>query len=550
MADSRHLPHVGIVTAIVTAIFTAHAAQALGQSGERQVMVFQQDDGGGPRFLQYTGPDMAELRTPDYVPRDLPVFNETLRLDDVQRLVMQTLLEVYLDAFMSLSDKLPSPAGPVMQLAAGGDGLHPADPGAVDAAVQEALRGTADISDLDLDVDGTGRVAIGIVAHTEDGEHLEPAGLDGEDFAVFVGTDEEGEEGAGPATGVFISLGGREDMELPEETRQKLEAIAKEMAEKLQAQLAEQVAAGGGPMLIGPDVHDAIAEQERRFEELREATQKFERDKEALRRQFVVEAQGQLQPEQLGRWPALERALVRSKTLPKGRLDGERTNLLEIAEALELEEIDDEAVAQELESYDFALHDALVARNEFLAGVHQRIDEAIQKGDKDKALTIVDKAATLRVAVRDVNERFTDSLAARLSTPEAEVLQRKALEVSYPRVYRPTRAQKAFKAARELPGLDPDVLAGIAAIAAAYETDLDMANERLRRTIRKHQPTEPRHMVEQMASMADAGGHIVLDQPDDPIRDAFKARRDLDERYLKQLDGFLTEEQRAAMSHR
>ncbi len=543
MAHSRILPPA----AICIAIFTAQAA--LGQSGERRVMVFQQDDAVGPQFLQYTGPDMAELRTPDYVPRDLPVFNETLGLDDMQQLVVHTLLQVYLDAFQSLTGKLPAPAGPMMVQLPGGGEFQAGDVGAMDAAVQEALQNAADISDLDIEADGTGRVAFAIRAHAADGEHPELPEMEGmevDNIAVFVGAEEGGE---GPDASVVIALGGQEEIELPEEVRQKLEQIAREMAERLQAQLAAEEAAGGGAMLRGEDLDAAIEEQAQRFEELREATKKFERDKKALASQFVTEVQGQLQPEQLGRWPALERALVRSKTLPKGRLDGERTNLLEIAESLDLQETDGESVAHELEAYDLALHEALVARNDFLSGATQRIDEAIQKGDKDKALSITDQAATLRVAVRSVNERFTESLAARLSATEAETFRRKVLEVSYPRVYRQTKAQKVYKAAAELPGLDPDVLAGISALAAYYEADLHLANERLRRAIRKHQPAETRHMVEQMASMAASGGQFVLEPPDDPVRDAFKSRRELDERYLKQLANLLTEEQRAAIGH-
>ena len=60
------------------------------QAQERRVMIM--DDGAGPAFFHMSMPDLRALGRPDFERSDLPVFNERLGLDDIQRIVVETLL--------------------------------------------------------------------------------------------------------------------------------------------------------------------------------------------------------------------------------------------------------------------------------------------------------------------------------------------------------------------------------------------------------------------------------------------------------------------------
>ena len=117
---------------------------------------------------------------------------------------------------------------------------------------------------------------------------------------------------------------------------------------------------------------------------------------------------------------------------------------------------------------------------------------------------------------------------------------------SYPRVYRPTPAQRAFEAVDGLDGLDPEAWLNIVDLETAYRSELDNLNEQIRRVIDKHQPREPRRSIERLVSMTDRA-EMFFDADDDPIREAFGKRAKLEESYVKRLHDLLTPEQVAKL---
>ena len=147
-----------------------------------------------------------------------------------------------------------------------------------------------------------------------------------------------------------------------------------------------------------------------------------------------------------------------------------------VAEELDLNDEQDEAIAEELESYELALDEALRERNDYVGDATAKMDKAIQEGDFKKALSIVDSATRRRVAVRDVNDRYVETIAGKLPEEPAAEFRSDALRRSYPRVYRRTTAQKSFKKARALPDLTEETLAGIAAIEEMYEVEIGRAH--------------------------------------------------------------------------
>jgi hypothetical protein len=83
-------------------------------------------------------------------------------------------------------------------------------------------------------------------------------------------------------------------------------------------------------------------------------------------------------------------------------------------------------------------------------------------------------------------------------------------------------------------------------------------NLQIRETIRRHQPLEPRRMIEETQAMlsgaahveappAEGEGPIRLIDREDPVRAAFKKRSELDERFMKSLHGLLTPDQIAQL---
>ncbi len=543
--------NVGVALIVIGAVaggLMVPSAALRAQSGQRQLMIM--DDGSGPMVLHVSMPDFHRLRTPDYLRTDLPIFAETLRLDEFQRLLVGVLLDTYLSEFKRLAgETLPAmPAGAVGAFHRAHEGAHDeagpglaAGEGGLDGIIREAFGKADEISSLDIDIEGPAMIAVTIEARA--GEGFDDLAAGDEEFEVV--TDGEA-AGGGAEASVFISVGGAQDIELPEELRKKLEEKALELAEKIRERISESEAAGLDPLAGDISPADRIEERRRHFREISEKAKAFVRTKTRLREEFVTQVLAQLSGEQIERWPTLDRTLTRHKKLPQGRLDGERTDLLKVIEKLGLDEIEQEAISQQLYDYEVSLHNALVARDAYLNDASEAVDKALASGNPDKALSVVDRGTAFRVAVRTVNEQFTDTIAGRLSAPNDARLPQMVRRASYPRVYRQTRAQRAFDAARALGGLDEETLTGIDELQEAYAEGLEMINERLRRTIHKHQPLQPRRPIEHTKEMM-SGNAAVFNPDDDPIRSAFRKRSEFDERFMKQLYAMFTLEQAATL---
>jgi hypothetical protein len=355
-----------------------------------------------------------------------------------------------------------------------------------------------------------------------------------------------GEPGELMSAGVVVALSGADGEELPPDVKEHLQKRAQELAEQLRKHIEEAVAAGVDPAEALPGPED-MEKHRQEIEEFRDAAARFRKAADDLREEFLAQVKGELTPDQVVLWPGFERAIRRVKTLPLGRLDGERTDLFSVVETIAPATAERAAMGEELEGYELALDEALRARNAYLSESEPKLSEAINGGDFDRAMHIADEAARLRVAVRTVNEQYAQAIAGKLAPDRAEQLRSAALRRSFPRVYRPTAAQKAFTKAAAIEGLDPEVRASIQALSDAYESELAAANERLREAIRRAQPAEPRQGLAQVAAVmsgAAAGGapvHLVSDA--DPVREAFARRRELGERYRAQLKSVLPPEQ-------
>lgn len=531
----------------ISAIGLALALPCLGQS-TRQVMIVNSSEGGGPAISHFSMPDLMELREPDFAPRDLPIFQEKLVLSEAQSAAIQRQIELYLEAFQKLVQEMLSFPGAepmIVKALPGGN-----------AEMGEAPPGTMVIAPPNLD--DLPQITV------DELEEAPGPGLDiGVRMPAIAGGDDDGGEGMETSVSVSFSTPEGEDKEpsvsvsfatpdgeeIPEKLRQELEKRAAEMAENIKQKFAEQrekAAAGedGAPL---PPLPGAVSMEElqQRQSEILAAAKAFRKAKADLRQNFVVEAQTGLSEPQIERWPALERALLREKSLPRGRLSGERTDLFKVLKNLDSQPVANDRVAAQLDSYELDLDAALRQRNEALEDVGPKVDKAMQEREFDRALLILDRAAAARVAVRSVNERHAQAIAELLPPDAASDFTTETLKTSYPQIYRTTLADRTFRAAHGLEDLDEDTRQRIAELEQAYRVERSDVDTMIRRDVDKHEPTEPRRPIERLKEITSGAQPetIALLKQDDPVRESFGKRRELDERYIKSITALLTPEQ-------
>ena len=564
---------------LALAIGASLASSALAQDSRRMIAV--RDDGGERSVVNISMPDLAELREPDFTRQDMHTLDTMTKLSDPQRTIIFALHDAYLAAFSEALKALgiaiePQGFGPIgeglAEQAAPGEEPQPGQPfafaiGGIDGDIAEALReaGVNGAVAIGVTVDmetGTGGMVVGVGGEgesdaeadsdTDDGGEAPDAPADLvviEQATSEAGGEPDDDAPAGPAAPrVAISLDAGEDV--PDEIREQLEQFYQEVAEQAVAQIEAQQGqwndenGAAFPMLM-PGGAANFQDMQRRAAEMLEKADDLAREKKKLRDQFVSDVQAQLSFEQVALWPSYERKLTRDKNLPKARLDGERTDLLRLVDQLQLDEDARGDLHDVSYAYEIALNDALVRRNEFLAENRPKIDQLLNDGQGRRALGLVDRATELRVAVRSLNEQYVESFAQHLPADLVDSFKQAALRSFYPRVYRQTRAQRAFEKAAKVQGISPEIAMAVAELQNAYEIELKSMNESLRQSIREHQPDEARQSIAHMAQMIEGEEHgpPPMLAGSDPVRAAFEKRSELDERFMKQLYSMFTDEQ-------
>jgi hypothetical protein len=235
------------------------------------------------------------------------------------------------------------------------------------------------------------------------------------------------------------------------------------------------------------------------------------REKAMLRQRFLDNLRGQLSESQAARWDALERAMLREKELPRGVLSGESLNLIVIAREATLTPEAAEQSRVVLEEYSVALDDALRARASQLAQSQPIIQESMVDQNWGKGLTQLEAIVARRVALRDLQDRYIEAIAASLGSAGADFRER-ALRAAFPQAYRPSPMIPYFAAARALAGVTPEQVSAIDAVEAAYVVAYADLENRWAAGMRAHEPKA--QLADVRLRMAAASGEGVKPDPD------------------------------------
>ena len=109
---------------------------------------------------------------------------------------------------------------------------------------------------------------------------------------------------------------------------------------------------------------------------------------------------------------------------------------------------------------------ALVARDRLLDEHKDGFGKMISE-DPARALELFERARGLRVAIREVNVRYTRLIAAELPQGVAEDFARRVLEASHPELASPSRGERYIRAAGELGSLTSEQAATVRGIISA-----------------------------------------------------------------------------------
>jgi len=357
----------------------------------------------------------------------------------------------------------------------------------------------------------------------------------------------------------FQSMRGSEDdparqrtQELRDRSRQireKLESAQNLGDEEGMKELQERL--NGELQSIRDEMQQARTEQwqspERQaaFEEIALLLQDQLRLKRQMREEFEGDLVAILTEDQQSLWPPLERQLIRDRLLPRGRLSGETVDVMSLVDQQEYKDEVLITLLPVLQEWDEAVTSALTARDNHMVENQGALMSAMRTMDSNSGVDVMKTQGRLAEAVRDINDNAVGNIIMLL--PEGlirEEFNSYAKERGYPRIYRPTRTDRAFKAAMELDDLEPDILQAINELFDALQIEMAYANEQVLEATHRWESQE---QIDRMDRFAQRMSGTTSERPESPIRKAEDNRRSTEDNYLEQLRMLLTPEQIEAL---
>lgn len=442
------------------------------------------------------------LFTPDYMTRDVPMIVEELKLDDAQQAVVSQLFEDYDTTFRGLVDSLRT------ETEALNEAYVP------DAEIEQRMEETRESMRALRDEAREARRSFGQGQRGDAGRRGERGG------------QEDPEAGDQPVV----------DSDEQPESREEREARAEAMRQEFRMQFEDM----GAQMRSIRDQQFASTQMQELLDSRVAMIREFARDKKQLRdstesglRALLIDEQGEI-------WEVVSKKLRRLRLMPRGRLSGESTDVLEVLEDLDLDaSVDTEDLQMLRDNYIQEIDSALIAREAFDYAQGLDLMEHFRNQDFSSGLDVLRQRLDLQESTRDVNDRYIDAITLVLPTPQSDEFRLDALRRGYSGIYRPTRGERAILAAMEIEDLDPEMLAAVADLMQRHGDEIATFNDDMLVVLRSEESQRELRRAEErmnrfLGERSDRG-----EQPFDPVRDALERRNEIDERYMASLEALL-----------
>ena len=313
--------------------------------------------------------------------------------------------------------------------------------------------------------------------------------------------------------------------DLISQAREKMDA----MREEMRAAMGEGGAAGGG---------DA-------FKKMGEEAEKMRKARKDLETSFFNDVKSVLNPDQIQKWPSVERAHRRESSVGRGLMSGERLDVVRMVEDLKLADADKSALATVLEQYEVELDRDITARNEVYDRVQSKMRELMQSGDTEQMQKLFDEGRAASVKVRDVNRRFARQVEGTLPEEAKAKFTDTVNRDSFPLIYRPTMGTRTIEAANKLSDLDDGQKTSLQSIADSYKRELGTINKEMEGAYQKREASfSPADLMggRGRGGMGDGGGGGMFGD-DEQSQQLRERRRTLDETTIEKIKALLKPEQ-------
>ena len=259
----------------------------------------------------------------------------------------------------------------------------------------------------------------------------------------------------------------------------------------------------------------------------------------ALEDEFEEAVLAVLAEDQLDGW-GLARAEIRRRVqTQRGRLEGERMDLVALLdERLSEGELRD-ALKPTMDSYALRLNDALKARERFELEAAPVVSEVLQAGDWNRMRAIIEQEAAVRTAVRDANLAVFDVLLESLPEPLRGELAAAVHRSFNATVWGKGRFDRAVDAALERDDLTDAERSAVIALRENCSQGIDVV--RIRQDAALRAQAAPRWIFEQMRLWSGAFPGVRFDETIDSsgINGLTRERQEVEQECTEKLEPVL-----------
>ncbi len=242
-------------------------------------------------------------------------------------------------------------------------------------------------------------------------------------------------------------------------------------------------------------------------------------------------------------WVRVERMRRRETELRPGGIAGEGLDLIEIVRNLKLPADAFAAVSPSLDEYETDMDGQIKARQQLRSGAP--VFKPGEPTDMEALRKSMADARDAGLRIKGVNERFARRIEAVLPETYQAAFRRAVREATFPQVYRKSPIVRDIDKALTLTDLTGEQRAALTELKAAYERDSRPVNDAWAAAIADADKTGAG-----AGMIAGPGGAQMVmrtqDEPE-PLREARKARRELDEKAREKIRTTLSDAQQAAI---
>jgi hypothetical protein len=274
--------------------------------------------------------------------------------------------------------------------------------------------------------------------------------------------------------------------------------------------------------------------------EAAKAGQQLQEKGEKLESGFLEDIKALLTDVQKDKWPRVERARRRDKTLRFGFYSGQNMDLVRLLQGVGVKPDSSPELAGQVDRYELEMDKDLKAFEAWGKEQQENQGKMFEGGfDMSKIQDMMKKMGELSKAMRDTNVTFARSISMVLPPEKQAQFDLEVRKKSYPRVYRESYTSKALAEAEKFNDLDSDQKASIAALKSDYARDLEAANKAWAAAITDKEDKNGGSL----------GMIMMMGQGDsnDEVGRAHQVRKDLDTRVKDRLLGTLTESQKSRL---